>query len=51
MKMKAVLAVAALVGLFAVPAQAVTISGQTDGCFGLNCAATAGGTATLTNIT
>lgn len=49
MNMKAVL-VAALVGLFAVPAQAVTISGQTDGCFGISCAATVANTASLGRI-
>lgn len=50
MRLKAVLALAALVGLSAVPAQAVTMSGQTDGCFGLNCAATVTNTASLGRI-
>jgi len=51
MKLHAVLALAAFVELFAIPAQAVTISGQTDGCFGSNCAATLANTATLGRIT
>jgi hypothetical protein len=52
MKLAGGLFAAALsIALSMTPAQAVTISGITDGCFGPGCAGTAGNTAALANIT